>query len=269
MLSRLVDKKPVPRRLHWLVIGTVLIVAAITGANAAVIAQLHQSTLHQVQTNLLRQSLTLSELTERSFQAIDLVLTGVAEKARFVAEADGDLHQLTNEDYHIFLKERKSALPQISGLGILDADGLRLNQTRDLPSPNSDFSHREYFTALKENPKLADNSQLPSFIGEPIRASLSGDWVIMMSRPVLAKDSHLLGVVFASTKMKYFEDLFQSTSLGDGYAATLLRRDGTLLARYPRAGQVGAIIPASVLKTLSNSRSGVSRSISPVDGEHA
>ena len=69
--------------------------------------------------------------------------------------------------------------------------------------------------------------------------------------------------------LRYYEDIFRSTSLGDGYAATLMRNDGTLLARYPVAGQIGKIVPVSVLKTLAASRSGVSRSVSPVDQQPA
>ena len=95
--------------------------------------------------------------------------------------------------------------------------------------------------------------------------SASGTWVIILARPLLAVNGKFLGVVFASTSLKYFEELFRATSLGDGYAATLMRSDGTLLARYPLAGQIGTVAPASVLKKLVNSRSGVSSSISPVD----
>ncbi len=261
MRVRSADKKSSTRRLRWLVIGTALIVASIVGANGLVIAQLRQSTLQEVQTNLLRQSLTLSELTERSFQNVDLVLSSVAEQVRLVAATDGNLRQLTSPTYHAFLTEKKSVLPQIAGIGILDDHGTRLNQTREAPSPNADLSHREYFLALKENPDLT------SFIGQPRRGSLSGAWVIIMSRRVLADDGKFLGVVFASTRMEYFEKLFRSTSPGGGYAETLLKRDGTLLARYPSAGNIGATVSASVLKKLSASRSGVSRSISPIDGK--
>ena len=130
-----------------------------------------------------------------------------------------------------------------------------------MPNQNTDLSHREYFVALKENPKLT------SFIGEPIRGSLSGAWVIMMARSVLADDGNLLGVVFASTDMEYFEDLFRSTSLGSGYAATLLKSDGTLLARYPRAGKIGATVPTALVTMLSHSRTAVTRATSPIDGE--
>jgi diguanylate cyclase (GGDEF)-like protein/PAS domain S-box-containing protein len=84
---------------------------------------------------------------------------------------------------------------------------------------------------------------------------------------VLSDDGKFLGVVFASMDMHYFEELFHATSLGDGYAATLMRRDGTLLARYPQVGKIGTVTPATVLITLSHSRSGVARATSPIDGQ--
>jgi len=254
-----VDGNSSPRRLRRLIIGTVLVVACIAAANAAVLVQLHESSLAQVQTNLLRQSLTLSELAERSFQAVDLILMSVAEKVRLTASSDGDLHRLTNPDFHVFLKEKMSGLPQIVGLGILDADGRRLNQARDRPNLDDDRSGREYFRALKENPKL------PSYVGKPLRGTLSGAWIIMQSRPVLGPDGAFLGVVFASTEMRYFEDLFRATSLGDGYTASMLRDDGTLMARYPTVGQIGSVFPSAILQTLTNSRSGVTHTTSPVD----
>ena len=224
-----------------------------------VLAQLHQSTLREVQSNLLRQSLALSTVVERTFQSTDLVLASVAEKVRLAAAADGDLHQLTNVDHYVFLKEKMSGLPQIDALGIVDAEGKRLNLSREWPSPNTDLSYREYFQAIKENPKIT------SFFSQPVQASANGAWVVILARPVLAADGKLLGLVFASAPMKYFEELFHSTSLGEGYAAALMRQDGTLLARYPLAGEVGKRASVSVLTKLLASRSGVSRSISPFD----
>jgi len=150
-----------------------------------------------------------------------------------------------------------SGLPQIVGLGILDADGRRLNQARDRPNLDDDRSGREYFRALKENPKL------PSYVGKPLRGTLSGAWIIMQSRPVLGPDGAFLGVVFASTEMRYFEDLFRATSLGDGYTASMLRDDGTLMARYPTVGQIGSVFPSAILQTLTNSRSGVTHTHEP------
>ena len=255
------DKKSLSHRLRWLAVGTALAIAAIVGANALILVQLRHSTLREVQDNLLRQSLGLSELVERTLQATDLMLTSVAERASALAATDDGTQQLESEAFHNFLHEKMAGLPQIHVLGLLDANGMRSNYALFWPAPKIDTSFREHFQVLKSNPKMA------SYLDAPELGTVTGEWVAIEARPVHAKDGKFFGVVFASTSMKYFDDLFRSTSMGEGYAITLLRKDGTLLTRYPMAGQIGMKVPASVLATLSDSRSGVSRSISPVDGQ--
>lgn len=255
------DKKTLSHRLRWLAVGTALAIAAIVGANALILVQLHHSTLREVQDNLLRQSLGLSELVERTLQATDLMLTSIAERASALASAEDGTQQLESEAFHILLKEKMSGLPQIHALGFLDANGIRSNHWQTWPAPRMDASSLEYFQVLKSNPKLK------SYLDAPALGPVTGAWVAIEARPVLTKDGRFSGVVYASTDMKYFQELFRSTSMGDGYAITLLRNDGTLLTRYPMAGQIGTKVPASVLTTLSDTRSGVSRSTSPVDGQ--
>ena len=247
------------RRLARLVVGTAFVIAVVAGANATILSHLHDSTLRETQTNLLRQSLTLSELVERTLQSVDLVLTSAADKVRAGAADDGDLRALRDRDFFLFLQDEKSELPQIDTLGLVDAQGRRVAHSRGWPLQDIDLSSREYFQSLDQNPGL------PLFIARPVRGSTTGAWVVVIARPVTAADGRFLGVVFASTLMSYFEELFAATSLSDGYAASLLREDGTLLARYPAAGQIGARTPASVLERMQDARSGVSRSISPVD----
>src|SRR5262249_16303015 len=97
------DKKILPHRLRWLALGTALAIAAIAGANAIILAQLHRSTLREVQNNLLRQSLDLSELVERTLQATDLTLISVAERASVLASAPDGAAQLESEEFHDLL----------------------------------------------------------------------------------------------------------------------------------------------------------------------
>jgi diguanylate cyclase (GGDEF)-like protein/PAS domain S-box-containing protein len=246
------------RRLVGLILGTAFIVAVIVGANATILSHLHQSTLRDTQTDLLRQSLTLSELVDRTVQSVDVVLASTVEKVRATAPT-GDLNEVRSRDFFAFLQEKKSELPQIDTLGLLDAEGRRVTHSRAWPVSAIDLSAREYFQALKQNPHL------PLFISEPIRGTATGSWVVVVARPILTREGRFLGVVFASTLMSYFEELFRATSPGEGYAATLLRQDGTLLARYPGAGQIGTRAPISILQKLETSRSGVSRAVSPVD----
>ena len=129
-------KTPSLYRLRGLVIGTAITIGTIIGANVAVLAQLHRNTLRDVQTSLLRQSLTLSELAERTFQSADLVLASVADKIRTDNLTDENQHRLATQEYHIFLKEKMAGQPQIDTLGILDAEGRRVESFARLAEPN-------------------------------------------------------------------------------------------------------------------------------------
>jgi diguanylate cyclase (GGDEF)-like protein/PAS domain S-box-containing protein len=255
------DKKISPRRLHWLIAGTALVITAIVGANALILAQLHQTTLRGVQNNLLRQSLDLSELVERTLQATDLMLISVVERVSVLASTVDGVHQLESHDFNTLLKEKMSGLPQIHVVAILDANGFLTNYSRGWPIPKIDASSRKFFQILESNPKTA------SYFDAPELGVNTGVWIGRIARPVLAKDGEFLGAAFASIDLTYFQELFRSTSMGEGYAFTLIRDDGTLLARYPMAGRIGMRVPATVLQALSDSRSGVSRAVSPVDGE--
>src|ERR1700689_1476577 len=176
------DKRSLSHQLRWLALGTALAIAAIVGTNALILAQLHHSTLRQVQNNLLLQSLDLSELVERTLQATDLMVISLAERASALASAEDGTHQLESEDFHILLKEKMSGLPQIHALGFLDANGIRSNHWQSWPPPKMDASFLEYFQVLKANPNLT------SYLDAPARGPVTGAWLAIEARPVLAKE---------------------------------------------------------------------------------
>jgi PAS domain S-box-containing protein len=248
------------QRLRTLVTCTALVIAAMVGANAFVLVQLHQNTLREVQNDLLRQSVDLSELVERTLQSVDLVLGSVAEKAAALTPTEDDKQALTAKDFQIFLKEKLSGLPQIHALGIVDADGQRLNFSQYWPVPNHDLSFREWFRVLKADPKLG------SYLEAPVKGSVTDRWTIINARPIFASNGKFIGAIFASTDTRYFQDLF-STTLGSGYAAALVRADWTFITRYPMVGNVGAKIRGPVFDKIGNARSAVENSVSPVDGQ--
>jgi diguanylate cyclase (GGDEF)-like protein/PAS domain S-box-containing protein len=249
----------IPGRFRWLTFITATVIAAIVLSNALILAHLYRTTVNEVQRGLLRQSLTLSELTERTFQSINLVLDSIADKIQKEDGVAGEQKALGSEAINGLLAATISGLPQLNAMGIVDANGTRLNYSR--LSPITDFSYREYFRVPKQNPTIG------YFIAEPVLGRRSGVWELMMSRPLRGKDGHFMGVVYASVLLSYFENLFQSTSLGEGYATTLMRDDGTLLARYPEDREIGRVALINVMKRLGDAKSVISRTVSPTDGK--
>jgi len=249
------DRKFSPHRLRWLVVATGAIVATIIAANALVLAQLRESTLHDVEEDMLRQSVTLSELVSHAFQSADLVLANVVEKVRTEAP-DGDLSRIATQEFYGFLAEKKSELPQIDTIAVMDRHGIRLVASRGWPLKPADLSSREYFHALHANPELK------LYVSLPLAGFSTGTPVSVLARPILAKDGRFLGVGLASTDMAYFEKLFRSTALGEGYCVTLLRSDGALLTRYPAANTAE---PVTIPTSLTETDSAVSREVRPND----
>jgi diguanylate cyclase (GGDEF)-like protein/PAS domain S-box-containing protein len=258
MIALSSDRKFSPHRLRWLIVGTAAIVATIAAANALVLAQMHESTLHDVEEGLLRHSATLSELVGHTFQSADLVLANVVDRARNEASADGDLSRVAAEDFSTFLAEKKSELPPIDMLAVMDQRGMRLAASRGWPLAAADFSSREYFQALRANPKLK------LYVTQPLNGFFTGKPVSIIARPVLDNDGRFLGVAMASTDMAYFENLFRSTALGDGYCVILLRRDGTVLTHYP-SGAGEPFTADAIPKGLTDTDSTVSRVLRPTD----
>jgi len=81
------------RSNHMVLFGTVTAICLIFAFVAGffcylILTQLHHSTLRQVQSDLLRQSLDLSELVERTLQATDLMLISVTERAGALASVE-------------------------------------------------------------------------------------------------------------------------------------------------------------------------------------
>ncbi len=254
---------PKTQRTTALFVGVASLIVTIVATNVLVFSRMHQQTLADAQAALLQHSLTLSETIEQTLRATDLVLGNLAERMRAAATADREGYQKTiaDPDNYSLLKEKASELPQLDALAFISPSGEVLNISRTWPAPALNFANREDFPLAKSMPQSKS-----SFITLQ-HSRITKDWLLVLTRGAAADRGAFLGEVDAAIKLAYFEALFSSTSLGDGYAVSLMRQDGTLLARYPTAGEIGKHFPASVLQALSSSRSAISRAISPVDGE--
>ena len=173
------NKRLSPYRLYSLIFATILAVGIIVGGNVALLFHLHQTNLRDVQTALQRQSLTLSELIERTFQSADVVVGTIAEKIR-VDASDPDFKKFSDRQFHQDLKEEMDGLPQIDTLGVVNASGHRVAHFRGWPSEPVDLSGRQYFQALKQNPQRGD------YITDPIQGVASEHWTIILAHAVRA-----------------------------------------------------------------------------------
>jgi diguanylate cyclase (GGDEF)-like protein len=94
------------------------------------------------------------------------------------------------------------------------------------------YADREYFQSHVNNPAPG------MFISPPFRArSAEHDWRISFSRRVSGAQGEFLGVAEAAMRLSYFDQLFNSLSIGRDSTVNLISKNGILLAQQPRLAE--------------------------------
>ena len=249
-----------PRAQQRVLIGAGLLIVVLLVTNGAAVLHLRKRELRVEQEQLSSESLILAEQADRSLQAIDLVLSDVADyMANHNVTDDASLESvMATRDVHLLLKEKIAGFRQLEAVSVIDAQGKLINFSRHWPIPELGAADRVYFRTLKVD------SGRETYISVPIRSRGSGKWTICLARRVNGPHGQFIGLVVAAIRLKYFEDFYRSISVGNQGSIVLVRRDHVMLVRYPLAVGVGKSFDSEhILK------GGVAGSVlepSPLDG---
>jgi hypothetical protein len=250
-----------PERLTLiLVLATALIIAALGTMIAIIASNLREDALHNTEISLTRHGLTLAGQAERSLQSIDLILSNISDHLTTQGVFDSASYEaaMNGEDSFKFLQGKIAGLPQLEAITMINAQGKLINFSRYWPIPDVNISDRDYFNALRDTPNLF------TYIGKPVQNRGTGTWNIYIARRVNGLKGEFAGLILAAMSLQYFEDFYRSVSLGEGSTVSLVRDDGTLLARYPRNREVGEVLVNSI-SLFNNSTTRVVRELSSID----
>jgi signal transduction histidine kinase/CheY-like chemotaxis protein len=246
--------------IRILVLATALIVVALVAMITIVASDLREDTLQSAEINLKRHTLTVAGQAERTLQSVDLILLNINDYMTTQGVFDSASYEaaMGGEETFKFLQGRLAGLPQLDAIIMINGSGKLINFSRFWPIPDVNDSDRGYFVALRDNPGLS------TFVSEPVQNRGTGTWNIYIARRINGPKGEFCGVVLASMSLQYFEDFYRSISLGEGSSESLLRDDGTLLARYPLTSETGNVINSGGPRILK-SNSGTIRETSAFD----
>jgi two-component system NtrC family sensor kinase len=135
---------------------------------------------------------------------------------------------------HEQIAQQIADLPQVAAAWIINADGRELASARVFPVDRDlDHSGREDFRALRDG-------RMRTFIQALRARSLSGDYqpYFTVSQRRRSADGNFRGIIVVAVSGPYFASFYNSLLGGSAqYAASVLREDGTRLARYPETAQ--------------------------------
>jgi diguanylate cyclase (GGDEF)-like protein len=251
------------RPIRYLILCGVLLIAAIVVGTAIVVGNLRDRALFESERELKNTALILAEQIDRTFQAVDLIQSSVIEKIQSlgISSSEDYARRMSGQDVHLMLKASTSGVVQAYAISLINADGQLLNFSRFWPTPDLSVADREFFLALKSDPRMT------SFVSLPGHNRTNGAWTLFLARKVTAANGDFLGLVLGVVELDYFDKLFSSVSLGEGSSIALYRSDGTLLTRFPQAESFIGKPFASPLKALSGGDSGITRVIGQIGGE--
>ena len=181
-------------------------------------------------------TLTLALQTSQSIDTATVVLDTVysaVQKYNIQDEEDFRKKMSTKEIFDV-LQNRKMGLNHIDVVAVVANNGDNLNFSRFYPITPINLAERDYFKAHKEDPNL------PLYISAPVKNKGNGKWTFYVTRRVSNSAGEFLGLVIVGLSVDYLTDFYSQVSqnLGSGITINLIRKDLTLIARYPNKDEV-------------------------------
>ena len=194
----------------------------------------HQSALAEHRRSLRSMGIVLAEQTGRYAQVIDLIVSEVKSRISDlgVSNPDDFRGRLGSLEIKSYLAARVKNVPQADAVALIDANGIILNSSRDGPTVHADVTARDYYTYLK----IHDDTVV--YIGSLSTGLVTGNLSLFFARRVSGPDGIFLGLVVGVVDVKYLSAFYRAASEHQGQAVTLLRRDGSMLLRYPNPAQI-------------------------------
>jgi diguanylate cyclase (GGDEF)-like protein len=185
-------------------------------------------------------------------------------KSSNITTSDAYKSLMSGMDVHRMLRAKLSSLPYVGGLSLLDADGMLINSSETWPIPEMNASDRVFYQILK-------SPQGPSAVlAEPVISRVTGAWTAIFARRLVGRNGEFIGVVTRGVEPVHFENFFGSLAFGKSATISMIHRNGTVLAHYPRNERVVGqnLATSDVFQDILSSRgSSTGRYISPIDGE--
>jgi PAS domain-containing protein len=206
--------------------------------------------LNQGERDIRNLTHSLAEHASHTIQAADIAMSGMVDSLKY--------RRPDPERFNQYLRNTVTSLPQIRGIGVIDAAGEWIySSVPELPRYNS--SDRSYFIYHR------DSTDTALHISEPLRSRLAGRPTIVLSKRITNQDGSFGGALVSAIDIDYFDNFYKTFKFGPHAGITLLRRDGVILARWPE-GQWSREVPAAFKKRVEQAPTGYYKINSPFDG---
>jgi signal transduction histidine kinase len=242
------------RPVTLLVASGIVLASALLIVTGLIAGYLREQALRSSATGITRLDAAFAEAGRRSLRTVDAVLGGIADRLNQTgtATAEDVDRAMAHLELPALLGQQIEFTSQIGAIALIDASGSVINRAGEWPGAEGNVAERDFFTVLRADPDLV------SFIGAPLLTA-NGGQVIPVARKLRGIGDVFAGVAVATIPIGEFETFYRTVPLDVDGVVSLLRRDGLVLAQYPRQpNAVGKIVASDqVLAALAAGTSGL------------
>jgi diguanylate cyclase (GGDEF)-like protein len=209
-------------------IGIVLVVSII-GAAAAVIWMQRNDAIAAYQTATSNLGNGMSQQTSQAIYSVDRVLKEVGAHLTSgpdtTAERIGmDMRTQASRDLLVGMSK---GITFATGLAIVDSDGVVRNSSGTWAfTGHDDASQQDFFTHFS----VGEDEN--AFVSVPKKSEMRGEWIAFLSRRINDVHGKFAGIAVAEISLDSIEE-FYSGAMPARRSVSLVRRDGTVLVRFP------------------------------------
>lgn len=214
-------------RRMWIA-GFVLAAIMLAGAGKLV-WDMHTEALDDARAEVRNLGIALGEQASHHLQVLDLLLRSVQIRAndlRLDNAADFNAAMASPAGMQ-FLGTHVAALPREHGVAVFDSQGDLVARGRAPSAGKFSIGDRAYFQALRAS------KDAPAEVGMLSDSRDTGRPSLYLARRISTADGTFLGVAVATLQIEHLVSFYKLVSQDRRSRVTLLRRDGTILARHP------------------------------------
>ena len=200
--------------IHWLILGGVFLIAAITIGTTIMAGNFRERALNNSKRELENTVLLLARHFDKQLEDFTVIQRLVVARIERAGITSPDIFrgEMATLEWHEVLRARSEGYSDVAGVNLFDSKGVPINSSDTWPVPDVKVADRAYFKAFKSGAVLT-----PVLI-ELVQSRFTGGWAAVIAHKVTGPKGEFLGVVTRATSPASIERHFASLALGEGAA---------------------------------------------------
>ena len=230
--------RPMARALSWMRLGVVqwlilcaaaMVIAIMVGTGYFAL-QFRERALEVAERELNNTALLLSRHFDQQLSDLQHVHDDVVSymRADQVGTSDEFEKKMSTLNAHEMLRTKLAVLPHVGALNLFDAKGWLINSSEMWPVADVNIRDRRYFH------EFMSGRPTPDVIVEPVVSKVTKIWTTVFVRKIVGRHGEIIGFASRGVEPTHFEDFVGSLALNSDTAISMIHRDGTIIARYPK-----------------------------------